>query len=66
LGVLSTVGSGATFEDLEARSRVVDLEGLSVRVLNLDAVIETKEQANRPKDLAVLPVLRETLRMRGS
>lgn len=65
LDVLATVGSGLTFEDLEERSRPVDLQGLAVRVLNLDALIETKEQANRPKDLAMLPVLRETLRLKG-
>lgn len=66
LDVHSVVGAGSAFEDLETRSRFVDVQGLTVRVLNLDALIETKEQANRPKDLAVLPVLRETLRMRDT
>lgn len=36
-----------------------------VRVLELAAVIETKEQANRDKDRAVLPVLRQTLAMKA-
>lgn len=40
------------------------LRGRVVRVLELGAVIESKEEANRPKDLAVLPVLRETLAAR--
>ena len=35
--------------------------GLSVRVLGLPALIEMKERAGRPKDLAALPVLRATL-----
>ncbi len=66
LDVHSTVGAGSAFEDLEPRSQLVDVQELTVRVLDLDAVIETKEQANRPKDLAALPVLREALRRRGS
>jgi hypothetical protein len=35
--------------------------GLTVRVLGLPALIEAKERAGRPKDLAALPVLRATL-----
>jgi hypothetical protein len=35
--------------------------GLTVRVLSLPALIEAKERLGRPKDLAVLPVLRATL-----
>jgi hypothetical protein len=35
--------------------------GRTVRVLSLPALIEAKERAGRPKDLAVLPVLRATL-----
>jgi hypothetical protein len=36
-------------------------EGLAVHVLDLPTLIELKEKAARPKDLAVLPVLRATL-----
>jgi hypothetical protein len=35
--------------------------GRTVRVLSLRALIEAKERSGRPKDLAVLPVLRATL-----
>ena len=35
--------------------------GRTVRVLSLPALIEAKERSARPKDLAVLPVLRGTL-----
>lgn len=35
--------------------------GLLVRVLGLPALIEAKERAGRPKDLAALPVPRATL-----
>lgn len=36
-------------------------EGLSVHVIDLPTLIDLKEKAGRPKDLAVLPVLRATL-----
>lgn len=63
LDVLTEVGAGLLYEDLVERSQAIDVRGASVRVLELQAVIETKEQAGRPKDLAMLPVLRETLRL---
>ena len=36
-----------------------------LRVLDLSSVIESKEAAGRDQDTAMLPVLRQTLRMRG-
>lgn len=66
LDVLGTVGRGRTFEQLYPRSRDVALRGMVARVLDLEAVIESKEEANRPRDRAVLPVLRETLAARRS
>lgn len=38
---------------------------MRVRVLELKAVIATKEYANREKDRAVLPVLRQTLALKN-
>jgi len=35
--------------------------GVAIQVLTLPALIEIKERLGRPKDLAVLPVLRATL-----
>jgi hypothetical protein len=64
LDVLRTVGHGLTFQDLIGRTLVYELGEHRVRVLELAAVIETKEQANRDKDRAVLPVLRQTLAMK--
>lgn len=61
LDVLGTVGSGLTYQDLAGRTILYELDGMQIRVLQLAAVIETKEQANREKDRAVLPVLRQTL-----
>lgn len=64
LDVLGTVGSRRTYEELHPRSEEVPLRGMAVRVLGLEAVIQSKEEADRPRDRAVLPVLRETLAAR--
>jgi len=59
---LGTVGTGRTYEDLRDRAPEVELGGgVRVRVIDLPTLIELKEEAGRPKDLAVLPVLRATL-----
>jgi hypothetical protein len=65
LDIMGTIGRAATFEKLLNRSDEIELAGLPpVRVLRLEAVIESKEEANRDKDRAVLPVLRQTLQMK--
>ncbi|HEX4822680.1 MAG TPA: hypothetical protein VFV19_00045 [Candidatus Polarisedimenticolaceae bacterium] len=62
LDVLGTIGAGRDFQSLEPRSRLVDLgDGVRVRVLDLDALIETKQEAGRDKDRAVIPILQQTL-----
>jgi len=66
LDVLHTIGDGLTYSDLLSRTRERQVGDVVVRVLDLAAVIESKEQANRDKDRAALPVLRQTLRLRGA
>jgi predicted nucleotidyltransferase len=62
LDCLGTVGDGQSYEDLLDRAPELNLgEGMSVRVIDLPTLIELKEKAGRPKDLAALPVLRATL-----
>jgi predicted nucleotidyltransferase len=62
LDCLGTVGDGQGYEDLLERAPELDLgDGMSVRVIDLPTLIELKEKAGRPKDLAALPVLRATL-----
>jgi hypothetical protein len=59
---LGAIGEGVAYEQLLERTVEMGLSGgLTIRVLGLPALIEAKEQAGRPKDLAVLPVLRATL-----
>jgi len=66
LDVLATIGANRAYEDLERHVTRYALEGMSVLLLDLRVIIETKEQAGRTKDLLALPVLRETLRLRDA
>lgn len=62
LDVLGMVGNGRTYEDILPHSPVMEVEdGLNIRVLDLETLIATKEEAGRAKDLAILPTLRATL-----
>jgi hypothetical protein len=61
LDVLGTIMEKTTYDDLIGDTVLVDLDGVRVRVLELSRLIESKEFAGRPKDLAVLPTLRATL-----
>ena len=53
-----------TFRALRARSVIILLGTETARVARLEDVIASKAAAGRPKDLAQLPVLRETLSVR--
>ncbi len=64
LDVLCVIAPGWTYDDLLDRAHEREIGDLSVHVLDLQAVIESKEAANRDKDKAVLPVLRQTLKLR--
>lgn len=64
LDLLRELGAGVGWEAVLARSHEVVTAGRTIRVLGLEAVIESKEAAGRDKDLAALPLLRETLRMK--
>lgn len=62
LDCLGAVGEGDRYEDLLDRAPLLHLlEGVAVHVIDLATLIELKEKAGRPKDLAALPVLRATL-----
>jgi len=62
LDCLGTVGRGRTYEDLLDHAPALALgDGLSVRVVDLPTLVALKEEAGRPKDVAVLPVLRATI-----
>jgi len=65
LDILGTIGRGRDFSSLASRSRPIDLgDGLAIRVLDLDALIDVKREVAREKDLATLPILVRTLEER--
>lgn len=61
LDFLGVIGSGRGYEELLPRAVEMSVGGVMVRVLGLEAVIETKEETGRDKDKAMLPLLRRTL-----
>src|SRR5205085_1461043 len=62
LDVLGTIEEETRYQDVEADTIEKDLGEFKVKVLSLPRVIEAKTRAGRPKDLAMLPVLKATLR----
>lgn len=65
LDVMGSIGDELTYPDLVPRSRARTVRGLGIQVLGLETLIASKETADRPKDRAVLDLLRETLAQRG-
>jgi hypothetical protein len=62
LDLLGTIGEGLGYEDLVPHStEMLIAEGIGVRVLNLELLIEIKEKLGGEKDRAMLPLLRRTL-----
>jgi hypothetical protein len=61
LDVLGEIGAGNDHPGLVEHSDILRLGDLSVRVLGLPALIRVKAEAGRPKDIAVLDILRRTL-----
>lgn len=64
LDAMQSIGAGWTYADLLSKAHVRELGESSVLVLDLEAVITSKEEAAREKDIAMLPVLRRTLEER--
>ena len=65
LDVLGEIGRGRDFTALHVRSHFVDIgDGVAIRVLDLDALIEVKREVLREKDRATLPILERTLEQR--
>ncbi len=63
LDLLATIGKNLTYDDLLAHCSEMDIgDGIRIKVLDLEILIEIKEQLAGDKDLAVLPILRQTLR----
>ena len=62
LDLLGMIGDHRGYGELLSRSREMSLgTDLRVKVLNLEALIEIKEEVGHEKDRAVLPILKRTL-----
>ncbi|MBL8718258.1 MAG: hypothetical protein JNL79_19920 [Myxococcales bacterium] len=61
LDVLGSLDEATGYEELLPHTVVLRVGEHEVRALGLERLIEEKQRAGRPKDLAALPVLRATL-----
>lgn len=59
--LMQTVGDGLDYEALLPNTQSMVVDDFQIRVLELETLIETKEQADRPKDHYQLPFLRQLL-----
>jgi len=64
LDLLGTIGKGRSYETLIQAAEVMTVGPLRVQVLGLSTLIESKEEAGRDKDKAMLSILRRTLEER--
>jgi len=63
MDLLATIGPNLGYQDLLPHSNEMNIgEGIRIRVLDLETIIAVKEQLAAEKDLAVLPILYQTLR----
>jgi hypothetical protein len=60
LGEMSAIGG---YAEIIGHAKEIAIGQFTVKVLPLEQLIATKEAAGRPKDLAVLPVLKATLQL---
>ena len=62
LDLLGEIAKGRDYEELLKNTVTLKIsENLKVRLLDLETLIETKEESGQEKDKAVLPILRRTL-----
>ena len=59
------ISGGLTFSAVRSRAHLVGVGNEKLFVAALADVIRSKEAANRPKDRAVLPILRDTLKIKN-
>lgn len=61
--MLGAIGDEMGYDDLLPRSSELLIDkDVAIRILNLETLIEIKEQLGGEKDLAVLPILHQLLK----
>jgi predicted nucleotidyltransferase len=65
LDILGAIGDDESYDDLLSHSEVFEIGEMSIRVLDLDGLIEQKTKTGREKDKAALPILQRALRERS-
>jgi len=63
--VLFRIAGEMSLDDIRARAKTFDFGGEALAVASLEDVIRSKEAADRKKDRAVLPILRDTLAVKN-
>lgn len=58
---LSVIHGLKSYEGVRSRSVDIEIGGYGLRVASLPDIVKSKKAANRPKDLAVLPILERAL-----
>lgn len=66
LDLLGTLKNDRGYLELLPHTEELKLKGLKIRVLDLPTLIRIKEETGRPKDKAVLPLLRSILAERAA
>jgi hypothetical protein len=61
LDLLAEMSAIGGYDQVIGRATEMPVAGVQVKVLSLSQLIATKEAAGRPKDLAVLPLIKATL-----
>ena len=65
LDCLSLVKGIGDFSEAQKRSTKVTLEDCDIKVLNIDALIESKKSLNRPRDIEAVHQLKTIKRLKG-
>lgn len=61
LDVLGYIGKNWTYERLFDRTEIVDCDGMKLRILDLETIVQIKKELPREKDQASLPLLESAL-----
>ena len=61
--IFDAISGGLDFASVRSRSRAIPIADAQATVASLADIIRSKEAANRAKDRAVLPLLRDALRV---